>query len=188
MKCLMGAEATQHTSTQPVEMQEGPGPGPESPHSARNLQELLTNPLSIKSDRRRIKRPVATTISLWKQFDDDVNQILEAMAKGAANRKLQAMTTIIVSIASERFGEEKKSSGTSYSKNQKSMKIHNIRKEMKALKSQHKVVGEEECIGLAQLMCILQKKIRVLRRAEWHRRCERARKTSGLYRQRLQVH
>ncbi|KAL7849977.1 hypothetical protein SRHO_G00193260 [Serrasalmus rhombeus] len=35
---------------------------------------------------------------------------------------------------------------------------------MKALKSQHKLPGEEECIGLAQLMCILRKKTRVLGR------------------------
>ncbi|KAL7836371.1 hypothetical protein AOLI_G00276550 [Acnodon oligacanthus] len=83
------------------------------------------------------------------------------MAKGEAERKLQAMTTIIVSIAAEQFGkEEEKSSRTSYAKNQRAMKIHNIRKEMKALKSQHKGAGEEEHIGLAQLMCILRKKIR----------------------------
>ncbi|KAL7869384.1 hypothetical protein AOLI_G00133720 [Acnodon oligacanthus] len=60
------------------------------------------------------------------------------------------MTTIIVRIAAELFGkEEKKSSRTSYSKNQRAVKIH-IRKEMKALKSQHKMAGEEERIGLAQ--------------------------------------
>ena len=87
--------------------------------------------------------------SLWKQFDDDVDQILEAMAKGEADRKLRAMTTIIVSIAAERFGEEKKSSGTSYSKNQRAVRIHNIRQEMKALKSQYKAAGQEERIGLA---------------------------------------
>ncbi|XP_060938981.1 uncharacterized protein LOC133018922 [Limanda limanda] len=120
--------------------------------------------------------------SLWKKFDDDVDQILEAMAKGEADRKLRAMTTIIVSIAAERFGEEeKKSSGTSYSKNQRAVRIHNIRQEMKALKSQYKAAGQEDRIGLAQLMCILRKNIRVLRRAEWHRRrrCERARKRAA---------
>ena len=91
------------------------------------------------------------------------------------------MTTIIVTVAAERFGEEKKSSGTSYSNNQRAVKIHNIRKEMKALKYQHKVAGEEECIGLTQLMCILRKKIRVLHRAECHRRRqhERARKRAA---------
>lgn len=47
--------------------------------------------------------------SLWKQLDDDVDQVLEAMGKTEADRKLQAMTTtIMVSIATERFGEEEK--------------------------------------------------------------------------------
>ncbi|XP_061093280.1 uncharacterized protein LOC133125737 [Conger conger] len=120
--------------------------------------------------------------SLWKQFDDDVDQILEATAKGEADGKLQVMTTIVVSIAAERFGEEeKKSSGTPYTKNQRAVKIHNIRQEVKTLKSQHKVAGEEERIGLAQLMSILRKKITILRRAEWHRRRrrERARKRAA---------
>ena len=102
-----------------------------------------------------------------------------ARAKGEADRKLQAMTTIIVSIAAERFGEEeKKSSGSSYSKNQRAVRIHNIRQEMKVLKSQFKAAGQEERTGLAQLMCILRKNIRVLRRSKWHwrRRRERARK------------
>ena len=172
----MGAETTQRTGVTPGETQEVPGP--ESPHSAQNLHVLQTNPSSIKSDRRRIKWPAASMTSLWKQFDDDVDQILEAMAKGDADGKLQAMTAVIVSIAAERFGEEeKKSSGTTYSKNQRAVRIHNIRQEMKALKSQYKAAGQEERTGLAQLMCILRKKIRVLRRAEWHgrRRRERAR-------------
>ena len=93
--------------------------------------------------------------SLWKQFDDDVDQILEVSVKGGADRKLQAMTTIIVSIAAERFGEEeKKSSGTIYSKNQRAVRLHNIRQEMKALKSQYKEAVDEDRIGLAQLMCL----------------------------------
>lgn len=127
---------------------------------------LSTNPLSIKSDRRWIKWPAATMILLWKQFDDDVDQILEAMAKGGANRKLHAMTTIIVSIPAERFGEEeKKSSGTSYSKYQRALKIHNIR----------------------MLMCILRKKIRVLHRAS-EAAAREGTEISSLYRQPLLVH
>ena len=89
---------------------------------------------------------------------DDVDQILEATAKGEADRKLQVMTSTIVSIAAERFGEqeEKKSSTTPYSMNQRAVKIHNIRQEIKSLKSQYKAAGTEERTGLAQLMCILQ--------------------------------
>ncbi len=35
--------------------------------------------------------------SLWNQFDIDVDQILEATVRGDVDRKMQAMTTIIVS-------------------------------------------------------------------------------------------
>ena len=64
--------------------------------------------------------------------------------------------------------------------NQRAVRIHNIRQNRKALKSQYKVAGQEERTGLAQLMCILQKTIRVLHRAEWHRRRrERARKRAA---------
>ena len=125
---VFDGSSMQHNApgVQPGEMQEGPGP--ESPHCARNLPVLPTDPLSIKFNRKRIKWPAANMTALWKQFDDDVDQILEAMAKGEADRKLQAMTTIIVSIAAERFGEEEKlRPGTSCAKNQRAVKIHNIR-------------------------------------------------------------
>ena len=117
--------------------------------------------------------PAANTTSLWNQFDSDVDQILEATVRGDVDRKLQTMATIIVSIASERFGdEEKKDAKRLHSKNQRDVGIHNIRQEMNR--------GEEECIGLAQLICTLRK-IMVLSRAEWHRRRrhERARKRAA---------
>lgn len=134
-------------------------------------------PSSIKSERKQIKWPAANMTSLWNQFDIDVNQILEDTIRGDVDRKMQAMTMIIVSIASEWFGEEVKedSSKGLHSKNHREERIHNIRQEMKTLKRQYKQAGDEERTGLAQLMCILRKKIRILRRAEWHRRRRRER-------------
>lgn len=114
IKCLVGGGAAQCTGVQLGEMQEETGP--ESPHRAWNLHVLQTNPPNIKFSRRWIKWPAASMTSLWEQFDEDVNQILEATVKGEADRKLQAMTTIIVSMGAERFGEEEgKSMRTSYS-------------------------------------------------------------------------
>lgn len=84
MKCPLGAEATQHTGVQPGETQEVPGP--ESANSARNLQVLEADPSSIKSEKRQIRWPAASMASLWKQFDDDVDQILEVTVKGEADR------------------------------------------------------------------------------------------------------
>ncbi len=167
IKCLVGTGPTQRTGVQPGEMQEEPGPV--SPCSARNLQVLQMTPSSIKSDQ------VASN-----EHDLTVQQILEATMGGDVDRKMQAMTTIIVSIASKRFGEEVKEGGSkgSHLKNQREERIHNIRLEMKTLKRQYKQAGEEERTGLAQLMCILWKKIRILRRVECH--CERARKRAAI--------
>lgn len=104
-ECLVGAGATQRTGVQPGEMQGGPGL--ESPHSVRNLQVLQLTSSNNKSERRRIKWPAVNMTSLWNQFDNDVDQTLEATGKGKTDRKLQAMTTIIGSIAAERFGSPK---------------------------------------------------------------------------------
>ena len=94
------------TGVTPGETQEVPGP--ESPHSAQNLQVLQSNPLSIMYDKRQFKWPAASMTSLWQKFDDDVDQILEGMAKGESDKKLQVMTTTIVSMAVERFDEVEK--------------------------------------------------------------------------------
>lgn len=60
-------------------------------------------------------------------FDEDADKMLEATAKGDVERRMQTMTTIIVSMAAERFGiEEGKRPMQSYSKNQGAVKIHNI--------------------------------------------------------------
>lgn len=86
----MGAGAAQRTDVQPVEIQEVPGP--ESSESARNFLVVQSNPSNIK---KQIKWPAA--ISLMK---------MSTKVKGKADRKLQAMTTIIVSITVEWFEPE----------------------------------------------------------------------------------
>jgi len=80
---------------------------------------------------------------------------MEATGKGVADKKLKVMTAIIVSIAVECFGDEEKGPRTPYVKNQRAVRIQKIRKELNSLKSQFKEVGEEVCIGLAQLTFIL---------------------------------
>lgn len=66
-----------------------------------------------------------------------VDKFLEATVRGKADGKLQAMTTTIVIIAIERFGEEKKAFGTPYAKNHRAVNIHNITQEMEALSRIH---------------------------------------------------
>ncbi|KAK7915663.1 hypothetical protein WMY93_011424 [Mugilogobius chulae] len=175
MKCLEVEIPAQRTGVQPGETQEEPGL--ELPHRAQNLQVKGTSPPSMKFEKRRIKWPAANMSSQWSQFDSDVDQILEATGKGDVDKKLLSLTTMIVNIGAERFGQEerKEPSIGGHPMNKREIKIHNIRQEMKSLRRQYKYAGEYERLGLAHLMSIQRKKIGVLRRAEWHRRRRRER-------------
>ncbi|KAJ8348797.1 hypothetical protein SKAU_G00273860 [Synaphobranchus kaupii] len=163
--------------TTPGETQEEPGP--ESPHSARNLQVTQAPDPRRATEHRRVKWPQANKEKEWLQFGEDGDSILEATAKGEADRRLQTMTTIIVSLAAERFGlEEKRTAKLPYTMNNRASKIHQLRQELKSLRRRFKEVREEERGPLTELRSILHKKLMTLRRAEWHRRRrkERARK------------
>ena len=65
-------------------------PGPESPHSTRNLQATQVPPSSRISEHRRVKWPVANSKE-WTKLDEDVDQSLEAISKGDADQKLRTM-------------------------------------------------------------------------------------------------
>jgi len=94
--------SVQRSGTTPGETQDEPGS--ESPHSAQNLQVTQAPDPHRATDHRRVKWPQASKEKRWLQFDKDANGILKAMAKGEADHHLQSMTTIIVSLAAERFG------------------------------------------------------------------------------------
>ncbi|KAJ8362267.1 hypothetical protein AAFF_G00386670 [Aldrovandia affinis] len=137
MKCLMREQVVQRTGTAPGETQEEPGP--ESPHSARNLHVPAAPLPSRVGVNRRVKWPSANKEKEWLLFDDDVDEILEATAKGDADRKLQTMTTIIISLAAERFGTVKeRGTKTPYVKNRRAEKISQLRQELRKLKRQFK--------------------------------------------------
>ena len=92
------------------------------------------------------------------------------------------MTTIIFSYASERFGQVKKgkTKPTSYTTNRRATKIHHLCQELQILKKQYKTATDEEKQPLAELRNILQKKLMILRRAEWHQRRGRERASESL--------
>lgn len=72
---------------------------------------------------------------MWQQFDEDADKVLEATAKGGADRRLQSMTTILVSLSEERFGAvEQRPVRTPYTMNQRAAKVHKIRQELNILK------------------------------------------------------
>lgn len=180
MKCLLKEQLIQRTGITPDETQEEPGP--ESPHSARNLHVPVAPDPGRVTEHRRVKWPPASKERQWLQFDDDVDTILESAAKGDTDGKLKTMATIIISLAVERFGTvEKLGTKTPYMNNRRAEKISQLRQELRVLKRQYKVAREEERDALSELRGILRKKLTTLRRAEWHRRRgkERAKRRSA---------
>ncbi|KAJ8333522.1 hypothetical protein SKAU_G00415300 [Synaphobranchus kaupii] len=99
MKCLEGEGASQHTGILPGETQEETGP--EAPHRARSIQVAQPVP-QRPPEKVRVQWPQACKMTVWQQFDEDTDKVLEATAKGDVDRRLQTMTTIIVSLAVER--------------------------------------------------------------------------------------
>lgn len=77
--------------------------------------------------------------------------------------------------------QEKRAANLPYTMNNRANKIHQLRQELKSLRSRLKEAREEERGPLAELRNILHKKLMTLRRAEWHRRRrkERARKRAA---------
>lgn len=129
---------TKHTRSNLGETQEEPGQ--ESPHSVQNLRapEAQASPTS-QQQHPRVKWPPASRKNEWCQFDEDVDSTLEATTKGGADRRLKTMTTIIVSLATERFGTvEKRVTKSKYTKNHRAEKITQLRQELRLLKRQFK--------------------------------------------------
>ena len=181
MKCLERESEVQRTGPGPGETQEEPGQ--EATHRSQSLHVPESPNPSRVVPQQRIKWPPASRRSEWLQFDEDVSNILQATAKGDVDSRLHAMSTIIVSYGSERFGRMEKGNTetTPYSMNRRSTKIHQLRKELRTLKNQFKRASEEDKQALEELRNILRKKLKTLRRAEWHRRRgrERAKKRTA---------
>ena len=91
------------------------------------------------SEHRRVRWPKAHKEKEWLQFDVDIDSIIEAAAKGEADRSLQTKTTIIFSLAAERFGlKENKAAKAPYTMSNRAIKILQLSKELKTLRRQHK--------------------------------------------------
>ena len=179
MKCLDKGSPVKRSGSLPGETQEEHGQ--DTPHSAQSLHssdQANTN----RSIQKRVKWPPANDKIAWQQFDEDVCGILQTTSKGAPDRRLQTMSTIIVSYASERFGLVKTDkNNTTYNKNRRANTIQELRKQLRTLRKQHKQASEEERQPLAELREILRTKLKSIRRAEGHRRRrrERARKRTS---------
>lgn len=182
MRCLEKEKTAQHTGLVPGERQEEPGL--ETTHRAQNLQVLSTPTPSRLVQNQQIKWLQAKQHRQWLQFDEDTSRIINTMAKGDIEGWLKNQTTIITNFGAERFGvEEAKPNKPTYTNNCRADKIHQKenRKELQMLTRQLKAATEEEKPPLAELCLPIQKKLKTLPRAEWHRRwrMERARTRSS---------
>ncbi len=86
MKCQMGKQVEQRTGPVPGETQEEPGL--ESRHSAQTLHAPQAQTQVRHSVHCRVKWPATSKEKEWRQFDEDVDQILEAAARGDVDQRL----------------------------------------------------------------------------------------------------
>ena len=92
----------QRTGPVPGETQEEPSQ--ESTHSAQSLHAPQAFSRFKHSKHRQVVWPPANKERDWLQFDEDLDQVLDATARGDADQKLLSMSAMIVSIGAERFG------------------------------------------------------------------------------------
>ena len=179
MKCLEGGNREQHAGASPGKTEEVQGQ--ESYHSAQSLQASV--PLTLgKESHKKIKWPPANNKGAWKDFDNDICEIIQSAMKGDMERRLSFMTTIITSLVSERFGcVEPRQPRRPYTANCRVNKMKDLKKEIRSLKKFYRRASIEERQPLKELRGILRGELKTLRQAEWHkrRRKERSRKRAN---------
>jgi len=132
---------------------------------------------SATSQRKpRIKWPKALDRKSWKLLDEELDIILEAAFQGPVNRKLQTLTTIVCSIAKERFGvEEVKVRREPPKLNRRQLRIENLSRELRQLKRRYRQSSPTERLGLSQLRNTVRTLLKSLRKAENTRKKARER-------------
>ena len=81
----------------------------------------------------------------WQGFDNDICEIIQSATKGDVERRLSFMTTIITSLASERFGfVETRQPRRPYIANRRVNKMKDLRKEIRSLKKLYRRASIEE--------------------------------------------
>ena len=148
MKCLEGGNREQSAGTSPGRTEEVQGQ--ESYHSTQSLQASV--PLTLgKESRKKIKWPPANK-GAWQDFDNDICEIIQSATKGDVERRLSFMTTIITSLASERFGYvETRQPRRLYTANRRVNKMKDLRKEIRSLKKLYRRASIEERQPLEEL-------------------------------------
>ena len=101
MKCMDEIGHVLRTGLLPDETKEVYGQ--DSHQSAHSLHAIdQTTPCRV--NYKQIKWPSAKCKSEWIQFDENLSETTRTTSKGNADRRLNVLSTIIVSYAKDRFG------------------------------------------------------------------------------------
>ena len=115
----------------------------------------------------KVRWPQANNNTAWSQLDGDLERVLEATLAGTAEKKIDSMTTIIITMARERSEERKGSSGTKVNQpNRRAREILQLRREIKTPNKQFRTASAEERKGIKDLTSGLRGQLCRLRRAE----------------------
>ena len=101
-------------------------------------------------EQGRVKWPPSNS-GAWQELDSDLDKILASTLKGDALHKVSAMTMLIHTVASERFGTTQKKPRRDQVKlehNRREKKIKELRKEIRLLGRRYKKGSQEEKLGL----------------------------------------
>ena len=134
-------------------------------HSAQSLQASV--PLTLgKESRKKIKYPPANNKGAWQDFDNDICEIIQSATRRDVKRRLSFMTTIITSLASERFGcVEPRQPRMPYTANRRVNKMKALWREIRSLKKLYKRASIEERQPLEELRRTLRGELKTLRNA-----------------------
>ena len=127
-----------------------------SNHRAQHHQASTQN-LPDRVVAKRIKWPPANDKNAWREFDEDVCELIHATSSGNVDQRLNSLSKLVVTYASERFGQIEKKNRKPHTRNRREERIRGIRQELKSLKKQYKVAEESQRPPLAELRDILRK-------------------------------
>lgn len=122
--------------------------------------------------KERVNWPTATAKKEWEMFDRDVDQVLEAATAGHVGKKLKAMSSIIWSMGADRFGrkELKGRANIQPKENRRLKEISILRGDLRRLKKAFREATAYEKLSLTEIRNNSRERIKILRRAECHRR------------------
>lgn len=116
--------------------------------------------------------PAAVARKEWERFDHDVDEVLETALAGDVGKKLKAMASIIWSIGADRFGkkEPKAKTNTQPKESRRLKEIAILRGDLRRLRKAFREAAGDERPALKEIRDNLRERIKILRRAECHRR------------------